>query len=123
MTVHLSFAVAFLICILIFKRINDKSIINIILDLAGYTYGPLLGLFAFGIFSKRALPESWLTTAVCIIAPALCYILSKNSAQWFGGYQIGIELLLIDGIITFLGLLIISKKNQPQELNTGIYSS
>jgi len=110
MTVHLSFAFAFLICILIFKWINNKSIINIILDLAGYTYGPLLGLFAFGIFSKRILPETWLITAVCLIAPAICYVLSTNSAKWFNGYQIGIELLLIDGILTFLGLFIISKK-------------
>jgi Na+/proline symporter len=110
MTVHLSFAFAFLICILIFKWINNKSIINIILDLAGYTYGPLLGLFAFGIFSKRTLPETWLITAVCLIAPAICYVLSTNSAKWFSGYQIGIELLLIDGILTFLGLFIISKK-------------
>jgi SSS family transporter len=110
MTVHFSFAFVFLICILIFKWINNKSIINIILDLAGYTYGPLLGLFSFGIFTKRSLPETWLTTAVCLIAPVICYILSKNSAQWFNGYQIGIELLLIDGALTFLGLLIISKK-------------
>jgi hypothetical protein len=110
MTVHLSFAAAFLICILIFKWIDNKSIINIILDLAGYTYGPLLGLFAFGIFSKRVLPESWLITAVCLIAPAICYILSKNAAHWFNGYQIGIELLLIDGALTFLGLFLISKK-------------
>jgi Na+/proline symporter len=110
MIVHFSFAFVFLICILIFKCINNKSIINIILDLAGYTYGPLLGLFSFGIFSKRTLPETWLTTAICIIAPVICYILSKNSAHWFNGYQIGIELLLIDGALTFLGLLIISKK-------------
>jgi Na+/proline symporter len=110
MTVHLSFAITFLICILIFKWINNKSIINIILDLAGYTYGPLLGLFAFGIFSKRTLPETWLITAVCLIAPAICYVLSTNSAKWFSGYQIGIELLLIDGTLTFLGLFIISKK-------------
>jgi Na+/proline symporter len=111
MTVHFSFAFIFLLCIFVFKWINNKSIINIILDLAGYTYGPLLGLFAFGIFSKRQLPESWLTTAVCLLAPACCYILTKNAAQWFGGYQIGYELLLIDGLLTYLGLWIISKKN------------
>jgi Na+/proline symporter len=112
MSVHFCFAIAFLVCILIFKWINNKSIINIILDLAGYTYGPLLGLFAFGIFSKRALPETWLTTAICLIAPGLCYILSKYSASWFNGYQIGIELLLINGILTFFGLLAISKKKE-----------
>ncbi|HLX92589.1 MAG TPA: sodium:solute symporter [Puia sp.] len=110
MVVHFSFAVVFLVCILVFKWINNKSIINIILDLAGYTYGPLLGLFSFGIFTRRLLPESWKTTTVCLAAPALCYFLSANAARWFGGYQIGIELLLIDGILTFAGLFIISKK-------------
>jgi Na+/proline symporter len=110
MTVHISFALTFLFCILIFKWINNKSIINIILDLAGYTYGPLLGLFAFGICTKRALPQTWLVTATCLAAPACCFVLSKNSALWFHGYQIGYELLLIDGLATFLGLLILSKK-------------
>jgi len=112
MTVHFVFAFIFLVCILIFKWINSKSIINNILDLAGYTYGPLLGLFAFGIFSKRRLPETWLITFICLLAPLICYFLSKYSLQWFNGFQIGIELLLINGIITFTGLLIVSKKQQ-----------
>ncbi len=110
MTVHIVFAVVFLIWILIFKWINNKSIINIILDFAGYTYGPLLGLFAFGIFTRRSLPQTWIIRAICLIAPVLCYIISKNSAQWFNGFQIGIELLLINGILTFIGLLMVSKK-------------
>jgi Na+/proline symporter len=108
--VHLSFSVVFLICILIFRWINNKSIINIILDLAGYTYGPLLGLFAFGILTKRKLKDGITVTIICLLAPLLCYILSKYSADWFGGYQIGIELLLINGFLTYLGLLTISKK-------------
>ena len=110
MIVHFSFAIIFFLFILMFKKINSKSIINNILDLAGYTYGPLLGLFAFGIFSKRKLPETWMITAICLIAPVICYVLSKNSASWFGGYQIGIELLLINGAFTFFGLRMISKK-------------
>jgi hypothetical protein len=110
MVVHGSFAIVFLFCILIFKWINDKSIINVILELAGYTYGPLLGLFAFGIFTKRSLPDNPAVTIVCLLAPACCYILSRNAGQWFGGYQIGYELLLINGILTFLGLFLISKK-------------
>jgi Na+/proline symporter len=110
MTVHISFAIVFLLCILTFKWINNKSIINVILDLAGYTYGPLLGLFAFGIFTRRHLPDKWMVTAICLLMPLACYILSKNAATWFSGFQIGIELLLINGILTFLGLLIISEK-------------
>jgi Na+/proline symporter len=108
--VHCSFAILFLICILIFKWIDNKSIIGVILDLATYTYGPLLGLFAFGIFTKRALPDRWTITAICLLAPTACYVISRNAGSWFGGFQIGIELLLVNGILTFLGLWAISKK-------------
>ncbi|MFT4024516.1 MAG: sodium:solute symporter [Flavihumibacter sp.] len=108
--VHLSFTVIFLLCILVFKWINNKSIIGIILDLAGYTYGPLLGLFAFGMLSKRKFPDTLLVTVICLLSPVVCYLLSKSSAALFGGYQIGIELLVINGLFTYLGLLVISKK-------------
>jgi Na+/proline symporter len=110
LTVHLSFTVIFLFCIMIFYRIGDRSIIDKILTLAGYTYGPLLGLFAFGILSKRTLPSTYLITIICLVAPFLCYFLSQNSAKLLGGYQIGIELLIINGLLTYLGLLSISKK-------------
>jgi len=110
MIVHLSFTVVFMICILIFKWINNKSIINIILDLAGYTYGPLLGLFSFGILTRRKLRDGLSVTIVCLLAPVACYIISRNSATWFGGYQIGFELLLINGFITFTGLWFLSER-------------
>ena len=110
LTVHLSFTIIFLACIMIFYSIGDRSIIDKILTLAGYTYGPLLGLFAFGILSKRALPSTYIITFICLAAPIICYFLSQNSAKWFGGYQVGIELLIINGLLTYLGLLSISKK-------------
>ena len=110
MTVHVSFAILFLLCILVFKWVDNKSIINTVLELAGYTYGPLLGLFAFGIFTKRVLANSWKITVLCLLAPAVCYIISRYSATWLGGFQIGIELLLLNGILTFGGLWLISKK-------------
>jgi Na+/proline symporter len=110
LTVHLTFTVLFLICIMIFYRIGDRSIIDKILTLAGYTYGPLLGLFAFGILSKRSLPSTILITVICLVAPVMCYFISQNSAKWFSGYQIGIELLILNGLLTYLGLLSISKK-------------
>ncbi len=115
MTVHISFAILFLLCILIFKWVNNKSIINIILELAGYTYGPLLGLFAFGIFTKRALPDSGKITLIALLAPVLCYFISQYSARWLGGFQIGLELLLLNGILTFGGLGIISKKQTKRD--------
>ncbi|MEP7143402.1 MAG: sodium:solute symporter [Ferruginibacter sp.] len=108
LTVHLTFTIIFLICIMVFKALNDNSIIDKILDLAGYTYGPLLGLFAFGIFTKKQLPNSLIVTLVCLIAPVLSYLVSMNAKSWFNGYQIGIELLLINGLITFAGLWAIS---------------
>jgi Na+/proline symporter len=108
--VHLSFAVIFLVCIMLFKWINNKSIIAVILDLAGYTYGPLLGLFSFGMFTKRALPKGYGVTIVCLIAPAICYALGKFAPMLFDEYQIGFEMLLINGMLTFLGLWSISRK-------------
>lgn len=110
MIVHLSFTVIFMICILVFKWINNKSIISIILDLAGYTYGPLLGLFSFGILTRKHFPDSIAVTIVCLLSPLICFFISKYAAVWFGGFQIGIELLLINGLLTFLGLLMLSKK-------------
>jgi Na+/proline symporter len=108
--VHISFAFIFLACIMVFKWIDNKSIINIILDLAGYTYGPLLGLFFFGILTKRKLGGGYGVTGVCLLAPTLCYILAKNAGTWLQGYQIGFEMLLINGLLTFAGLWLISKK-------------
>lgn len=110
MTVHVSFAIIFFLCIMIFKWLNDKSIINVILTVAGYTYGPLLGLFLFGIFTKRMLPQNAVMVIICIAAPIISYILSINAAKWLNGYTIGIELLLINGLLTFAGLLLVSKR-------------
>jgi len=110
LTVHLTFAIIFLICIMIFHAIGSRSIIDKILTLAGYTYGPLLGLFAFGILSKRTLPQTPLITLICLAAPVICYFISQHSKQWFNGFEIGIELLIINGLLTYIGLLSISKK-------------
>ena len=115
LTVHISMTVIFFICILIFRYINSKSIIDKILDMAGYTYGPLLGLFSFGIFTKRQLPNHWLIAFIAILSPVLCYILQFYSLSLLNGYVIGIEILVINGLLTFLGLLIISKKSDLQK--------
>ncbi len=107
--VHLGFSILFLIIILIFKELNEKSVIDAVLDVAGYTYGPLLGLFSFGIFTARQI-KGIAVLGVCILSPLLSYLLSANSVDWFSGYKIGIEILIINGLITFAGLWIISKK-------------
>jgi Na+/proline symporter len=132
MKVHISFAILFFLMVLIFKAVNDKLIIDFILKFAGVTYGPLLGLFAFGILTKRALNNNLIWT-ICIIAPLLAMGMDiLSSPEWyekklhvslgltdlsntiFKGYKIGNELILINGILTFMGLLIISKKSTSE---------
>jgi Na+/proline symporter len=110
LTVHCTMTFIFFLCILMFREINSRSIIDKILDLAGYTYGPLLGLFAFGMLTKRSLPDNIIVALIAIVSPVICYFLQINAPVMFNGYVIGIEILLINGALTFLGLLIISKK-------------
>ena len=89
-----------------FKIQNNKEIVTILLDIAGYTYGPLLGLFAFGIFTKHAIKDR-LSTAVCLIVPTIAFIIDKTSVHWLGGYKFGFEMLAINGLLTFGGLWVI----------------
>ena len=107
--VHISFAVLFMICVMVFKWIDNKSIITVILKVAGYTYGPLLGLFAFGILTRKKLKEQFVPI-ICLAAPLACFFIEKYQSDLLGKFQIGIELLLLNGILTFFGLLMISKK-------------
>lgn len=107
--VHLIVAVSFLIMVLVFKCINDSSTIGVILKLAGFTYGPLLGLFVFGIFTKYKVKDH-LVPYVCIAAPVISYFIDKYQEQIFGDFKIGLELLLINGLLTFIGLFLIRKK-------------
>ncbi len=108
--VHKTFALVFLACVFIFRYIDNGSLIQLLLVVAGYTYGPLLALFVFGIFTKRQV-RSELVPIVCIAAPVLCYILKQYDTKWLGGYAIGTELLIINAGITFLLLLLSSKKS------------
>ncbi len=114
--VHIGFSVMFLIVILIFRKINERSVIDAVLSIAGYTYGPLLGLFAFGILTKRQVTDKFVPL-VCILSPAISYLLSLNSKRFLGGYEFGYEIVLVNGIITFLGLFLISRKNEDKKIN------
>jgi Na+/proline symporter len=107
--VHVGFSILFLIIILIVKEINQKSVIDTVLKAAGYTYGPLLGLFTFGLMTKRKI-SGWPIVAICLLSPCLSYYLSSMAPVWFDGYKIDIEILIINGAITWLGLFAISKK-------------
>jgi Na+/proline symporter len=110
-TVHLSFAFIFFMIIMVYKlAITDNNVIGLILKIASYTYGPLLGLFAFGILTSRNLKHQWVAI-VCILAPILCYVLELQQKNLLGNFQIGQELLIINGLITFIGLWLISTPN------------
>ena len=107
--VHNAFALVFLAFVFLFREIDNGSLIDTLLDVAGYTYGPLLALFAFGIFTKRKLINE-LVPVICIAAPIACYVLKHNEARLLNGYIIGTELLIINATLTFLLLFLCSKK-------------
>lgn len=107
--VHLCVAFIFLLFVMVFYKVNNPSMIGVILKVAAYTYGPLLGLFTFGILTKRSVNDKWVPL-VCIISPLLCYLLEKYQKSIVGSFEIGLELLVINGLLTFIGLLLVSKK-------------
>jgi solute:Na+ symporter, SSS family len=109
--VHVSIAVIFLICILVFKQLNDKAVIDKLFTIAGYTYGPLLGLFSFGLFTRRAVNDR-ATPFIAVLSPVICWLLSTFSVQLLNGYKFGFELLLVNGFLTFTGLWVFSRKKQ-----------
>jgi Na+/proline symporter len=118
--IHIGFAVLFMLLVFFFKWKDDKSIIDLIFVIAGYTYGPLLGLFSFGILTKRSISSAKIPIVpiVCIVAPVVCYGLDFYSKQLFGNYKFGNEMLLINGTLTFMMLFLFSKKeaNLTQEI-------
>ena len=113
MFVHYTFSVVFLICVFIFRYMDNGSLIQTLLVVAGYTYGPLLALFVFGIFTTRNVRKEFVPI-ICIAAPVMCYILKQNEADWLGKYRIGTELLIINAALTLLLLLIASNKGRKQ---------
>lgn len=106
---HLLFSVLLVILILVFKAINNESIVVAVFKVAGYTYGPILGLFVFGLYSKRKVIDKWVPY-VGFSAPVVCYFISRYSDVMFNGYKFGFELLIINSLLTIAGLFIISKK-------------
>jgi len=105
---HLMISVLFIIFILLFKTINSKSMIDVIYILCSYTYGPLLGLFAFGLLTKYKVRDN-LVPVVALLSPLICYIINIISSK-FWGYEFGYELLMLNGLLTFLGLYLLRKK-------------
>jgi Na+/proline symporter len=110
--VHLAFAVVFLALVLLFEALGNPSMITVLLAIAAYSYGPLLGLFAFAIFTRRHPADRWVPI-VAIAAPLVCYAIDRSQAALFGEYRIGLEILALNGLLTFVGLWLIA----PRKVN------
>lgn len=109
--VHVGFSFIMFLVIVLFRVINNDSVVSAVFRVAGYTYGPLLGLFAFGILTKRQVRDRFVPV-VGLLSPVLTYIINANSEAWFGGYKFGFELLLLNGLIMFAGLWLLSGREK-----------
>lgn len=108
--VHISFAVILLLTVTLFRIINNDAVIRNLFKVASYTYGPLLGLYAFGFFTKMNVKDNFVPV-VCLLSPIICWIINDYAPQWFNGYKFGFELLILNGAITFFGLFLLNRKN------------
>jgi Na+/proline symporter len=111
--VHVGFSLLFLVIIVIFREINNRSVIDAVLSIAGYTYGPLLGLFSFGLFTTLQVKDR-LVPLICVLSPLVTWMISLNSEKLFGGYKFGLEVLILNGLITFAGLFLIADRAQKR---------
>jgi len=102
--VHVFMAVGLVVVMIVYKLINNPIIINAVFKVAGYTYGPLLGLYAFGMLTRTKANDKWIP-AICIASPLICIIINNYSEQLFSGYKFGFEMLIINAFLTFIGLL------------------
>lgn len=107
--VHLGFSGLMFLVIVVFNAVNDASVVKMIFKIASYTYGPLLGLYCFGLFVKSKTVHDKLVPFVCLISPAICFLISTYSKELLGDYTIDNELIIVNGLITFIGLFLISK--------------
>lgn len=109
--VHVGFAGVLLLVIVLFRMINNQAVIDKLFTVAGYTYGPLLGLYAFGLFTRFTPRDRWVPL-IALISPVICFLISEFSVELFNGYRFGFELLILNGFLTFVGLFLVRKKNE-----------
>ena len=110
---HVAFALLYLLVIIAFRPFHTQSLIDTLFDIAGFTYGPLLGMYTFGLFTRRVVRDRWVPL-VCVVCPVVSYVLKVNSVAWLGGYRFGFEILLVNGLLTFFGLLIASRREEAR---------
>ncbi|MCF8257686.1 MAG: sodium:solute symporter [Flavobacteriales bacterium] len=112
--VHILVSAVMVLVIVIFRAVNDDSVISAVFTAAGYTYGPLLGLYAFGMMTRWQVRDRWVPV-VCVLSPIICYVLNLHSEELMNGYRFGFELLIVNGLLTFMGLVLLrdGKKTNP----------
>lgn len=115
--VHVVFSIIILLVVLLFNAVNDTSVVTAIFKVATFTYGPLIGLFAFSLFAKKRKVLDKASPAICILAPIACLFIDTYSKELFNGYVFAEELIIVNGFLTFIGLWILSKKKSSQEIN------
>ena len=104
--VHIGFTLLIFLTIVVFDQINDRSVVTAVFKVAGFTYGPLLGMYVFGLSNKLSIKDKWVPI-ICIVSPLISLMLDLNSESWFSGYRFGFEILLINAAITYGGLLLV----------------
>jgi Na+/proline symporter len=110
--VHIGFSLLMFLVILMFNSLTDQSVVSMIFTVASYTYGPLLGLYAFGLFMQsKTVRDKWVP-AICVVSPLITFWINSHATEWFSGYIFSVEIIIVNGLITFLGLLLISKSTQ-----------
>ncbi|MBP6074362.1 MAG: sodium:solute symporter [Flavobacterium sp.] len=110
--VHIGFSLLMFLVILLFNSLTDQSVVSMIFTVASYTYGPLLGLYAFGLFMQsKTVRDKWVP-AICVVSPLITFWINSHATEWFSGYIFSVEIIIVNGLITFLGLLLISKSTQ-----------
>ncbi len=109
MLVHVSFSALIFFVVLIFHAVNDQSVITAVFTAAGYTYGPLLGMFSFGMFTRFQVNDRWVPV-ICLLSPLVSYLIDFNSEVLLAGYRFGFEIIILNGLLTFLGLLAVRKR-------------
>jgi Na+/proline symporter len=119
-TVHILVTFAVFVTIIIANLIKEQNVISTVFLVASFTYGPLLGLFFFGILTKRQILDNW-SWLVCVLVPTALYYVKMHDKAWFNGYEFGYEMLGINGVLCFLGLLLISKSSR--EKNTALQAT
>lgn len=118
--VHIGFSILLFLLIMVFWYINDEAVISALFKLAGYTYGPLLGLYSFGFFIRKAVHDKWVPW-ICLISPIITFMIDRFSSELLYGYKFGFELLILNGIITFIGLLFVS--HTDEEVDASLLSA